>query len=141
MSSHTIRFGQQPTHYLQEPPKHPLQESPKHSLQESIPKDKTSTEPSNALRINSFHLIAAFYQTYFTVKCSRHMTERFELSEKLGKGGNGTVHKVQGDIGAKRTRALKIVLESKDLESSEIKGLISLNQVGRPAPVSRHPPD
>ncbi|KAL0632999.1 Calcium/calmodulin-dependent protein kinase type I [Maublancomyces gigas] len=56
------------------------------------------------------------------------MTERFEISKKLGEGGNGTVHMVQGDIGVKRTRALKIVRRSTDLENSEIKGLISLNQ-------------
>lgn len=81
-------------------------------------------------QIDSFELMVDVYNNYFAQKSPVNVIERWRKIKALGKGASGEVWHVQEDKGAKRSRALKIVKNSKKLDQAEIESLITLNEVG-----------
>lgn len=82
-------------------------------------------------QIDSFELMVDVYNNYFAQKSPVNVIERWrKVKPPLGKGASGEVWHVQEDKGAKRSRALKIVKNSKKLDQAEIESLITLNEVG-----------
>lgn len=89
------------------------------------------TMAPSGTQIDSFELMVDVYNNYFAQKSPVNVIERWrKVYPALGKGASGEVWHVMEDKGAGRSRALKIVKNSKKLGLAEIESLITLNEVG-----------